>query len=160
MFTLVKYAASLVLVFGVTGCASVSSVSSPVVVASDPASGYHIPKTDCEVRDWYNYQVVAIPAINQRWIKEGLSAQERAKRAFAIRHEARINARYMMPDQTEVKTLQARDQQKYGNSDGPSFNYLLDKLHAKGESDAQAYAEIIQSSSRTDDGYNQACAGK
>lgn len=151
--------AGLLFALTLAGCAA-PATKAPAPQAAIPQTAgeqYHIPKTDCEVRDWYNYQVVAIPAINKRWTQEGISAEERAKQAYEIRHEARINARFMMPDQTEVKVLRERDKQKYGNPDGPSFDYLVSKERAKGRKDKQIYEDIVESSSRTDTSYNAAC---
>lgn len=141
------------------GCATpVAKMPAPLAtVPAEAKPQYHVPATDCEVRDWYNYQVVAIPAINKRWMQEGMSAEERAKHAYDIRHEARVNARFMMPDQAEVKLLRERDQQKYGHPDGPTFTDLVKKGRAKGSQDQQIYDDIIESSSRTDAGYNAAC---
>ncbi len=115
------------------------------------------PKTDCEIRLWYNYQVVAIGAINQRWINDGLDLETRARQAYKLRHDARVNARFMMQDQTAVKGLQARDMAKYGNPDGPTFEYLIQKNTDQGLSMEEAYQSIIDSSSRTDQRFNADC---
>lgn len=115
------------------------------------------PSTNCDIRLWYNYQVVAIGKINERWEEEGLPLKERAEKAYKLRHEARVNARFMMPKESEVKALQARDMKKYGNPDGPTFEYLVKKNTDKGKTLDEAYQSIIDSSSRTDTKYNQDC---
>lgn len=115
------------------------------------------PKTDCEIRLWYNYQVVAIGVINQKWKNDGLDLATRARRAYELRHEARVNARFMMQDQTAVKGLQERDMAKYGNPDGPTFEYLIQKNTDNGLSLEEAYQSIIDSSSRTDQRFNADC---
>jgi hypothetical protein len=146
----------LISLFAATGC----STAPPTSVDSDGATAaayLQPPENNCEIRQWYNYQVVAIPVINQRWIEIGMSPEERAKRAYEIRHRARINARYMMPDKGEVQALESRDQQKYGNPDGPTFEQLLSRAQADGDSAEAAYREIIQSASRTNPGYNERC---
>ena len=114
-----------------------------------------IPETDCQIRLWYNYQVVAIPVINKRWQESGMTLVERAKAAFNLRHQARINARYMMASGAEE--LRARDQQKYGNPDGPTFAYLVNKAKGRGDSEDKIYTNIIDSSSRTDAAFNEEC---
>ena len=116
-----------------------------------------VPTTNCDIRLWYNYQVVAIGKINERWEQEGIPLKKRAEDAFEIRHHARINARFMMQDKSQVKGLQARDQAKYGNPNGPTFEYLVKKNTDKGKSLDEAYQSIIDSSSRTDRGYNKDC---
>ncbi|MFK7946248.1 MAG: LysM peptidoglycan-binding domain-containing protein [Saprospiraceae bacterium] len=115
------------------------------------------PSTNCDIRLWYNYQVVAIGKINERWEEEGLPLKERAEKAYKLRHEARVNARFMMPEKSQVKALQARDMTKYGNPDGPTFEYLIKKNTDKGKTLEEAYQSIIDSSSRTDTKYNQDC---
>lgn len=116
-----------------------------------------IPKTDCEIRIWYNYQIVAIGVINEKWKQDGLDLKTRSQKAYQIRHDARVNARFMMQDKTAVKTLQDRDQQKYGNPDGPTFEYLLKKNTDKGLSLEAAYQAIINSSSQANNKYNADC---
>ena len=106
---------------------------------------------------WYNYQVVAIGVINQKWKNDGLDLATRAHRAYELRHEARVNARFMMQDQTAVKGLQERDMAKYGNPDGPTFEYLIQKNTDNGLSLEEAYQSIIDSSSRTDQRFNADC---
>jgi len=116
-----------------------------------------IPKTDCEIRLWYNYQVVAIGVINQKWKQDGIDLKTRAQKAYKMRHEARVNARFLMQEKAAVKALQVRDKQKYGNPDGPTFEYLLKKNTDNGLSLDAAYQAIIDSSSRTNKTYNAAC---
>ena len=116
-----------------------------------------VPTTNCDIRLWYNYQVVAIGKINERWEQEGIALKKRAEDAFEIRHHARINARFMMQDKSQVKGLQDRDQAKYGNPDGPTFDYLVKKNTDKGKTLDEAYQSIIDSSSRTDKKYNNDC---
>ena len=62
-----------------------------------------LPKTNCEIRIWYNYQVVAISKLNEKWKADGMSLEARAEKAYETRHNARINARYMMQNKDEVK---------------------------------------------------------
>jgi len=116
-----------------------------------------IPKTDCEIRLWYNFQIVAVGVINEKWKQDGVDLKSRAHKAFEMRHEARVNARFMMQNKSDVKTLQERDTKKYGNPDGPTFEYLLKKSTDKGLTEEEAYQFIIDSSSRTDKNYNADC---
>lgn len=139
---------SLILLF--TGCITAPQASNTPSVQTSP-----IPVSNSEIRLWYNHQVVIIPALNNEWLKEGLSAEERAIRAYEIRHNARINARYLMQDKEEVETLRERDREKYGNPDGPTFEYLLEKNRNKGLSDDECYEEIVKSSSRTSAEFNK-----
>lgn len=118
---------------------------------------FGVPKTNCEIRLWYNYQVVAVGKINEKWEKDGVDLETRAHKAYELRHEARVNARFMMQNPMEVKGLQARDLKKYGNPNGPTFDYLVKKNMDKGLTKEQAYQSIIDSSSRTDTKYNADC---
>jgi len=95
-----------------------------------------------------------IPALNRQWLKDGLSAEERAHRAQDIRHAARIKARELMANKQEVADLQARDREKYGNPDGPGFDQLVRMNRNKGLDGDAVYEEIIKSASRTSKDYN------
>ena len=127
----------------------------PALPSSDNLTG--VPKTDCEIRLWYNYQIVAVGVINEKWKEDGIDLKTRALKAYEMRHEARVNARYMMQDKAAVEALQTRDSNKYGNPDGPTFEYLIKKNTDKGLSMDEAYQSIIDSSSRTDKRYNADC---
>lgn len=108
-----------------------------------------------EIRVWYNAQAGMIPELNRLWKNQALSAEERAKKAFEIRHNARMKARSMMKNKKEVRELEKRDKEKYGNPHGPTFESLVNKAKESGMSNDDAYESIIESSSRTDEGYNR-----
>jgi hypothetical protein len=129
------------------------AVSAPATNTADPAVA-QAPQTNEQIRQWYNNQVAVIPDLNLQWQSEGLSAEERAQRAQDIRHAARIKARDFMQNQQEVADLRARDQEKYGNPDGPTFDQLVQANRAKGLEGDAVYEQIIKSSSRTNKEYN------
>jgi len=70
-----------------------------------------------------------------------LFVEERAKKAYEIRHNARLKAREMMQNKDEVLALQKRDLKKYGNPDGPTFDQLI-KKH-QDESTGSVFEKII-----------------
>lgn len=107
-----------------------------------------------EVRDWYNNEVSKILPLNEMWIKEGVPLEERAKRAHDLRHQARLKARELMSSEQDVKLLELRDLEVYGNKDGPTFEQLIEKSRKKGLSKEEAYESIIDSSNRTNKEYN------
>lgn len=117
----------------------------------------HTPTSNCDIRTWYNFQVLAIPQLNEYWITQEVALKERAYQAYTLRHNARVHARYMMPNKEEVALLQKRDLAKYGNLDGPTFEALLEKNQAKGMTLDQAYESIIQTASQTNNSYNLDC---
>jgi RHS repeat-associated protein len=108
-----------------------------------------------EVRKWYLEQTEDIPELNEQWKEEGLSPRERAERAYEIRHNARLQARGMMANPEEVEQLRARDMEKYGNPDGPTFEDLVTKAGEKGYTGDDRYEYIVDSSYRTDDATNK-----
>jgi hypothetical protein len=116
-----------------------------------------MPNNNCDIRTWYNFQVLAIPQLNNYWITQEIPLEERAHKAYNIRHNARIHARYMMPNQEEVALLQKRDLAKYGNPDGPTFEDLLQKNKDKGMTLKQIHGYIIQTASKTNNSYNLDC---
>ncbi len=129
---------------------TMSDVSAPQV-SSEAVQ----PKSNEEIRQWYNDTVDKIPDLNEQWIAEGVSVEERAKRAHDIRHDARVKAREMMQNKQEVVDLQARDTEKYGNPDGPTFEYLVEKNRQKGLEGDAIYEAIIGSANRTNREYNE-----
>src|SRR2546425_10650816 len=113
------------------------------------------PKTNAEIRQWYLQQIAEIPLLNERWIAEGRTAIGRAREAWRMRHEARLQARSMMANRTEVELLEARDRAKYGNPDGPTFDFLAAKLGSIGLEGDAIFEAIVDNSYRTDPELNQ-----
>jgi hypothetical protein len=119
------------------------------------AASAAIPHSNGEIRQWYNDQVATIDAEDQKWQQQGLTVEQRARHAYEIRHAARLKAREFMQDKGEVAQLQARDREKYGNPDGPTFDYLVEQNRKKGMSGDAAYLDIIGSSARTNAEFNK-----
>ena len=112
--------------------------------------------TNEEIRIYYNQVVTTIGPSNEQWKRDGLPAEERARRAFAIRHDARMICRAMMAIAAEVDDLRRRDQEKYGSPDGPTFEQLVEAAKKKGTAGDAIYEGIIQSAQRTDESVNAA----
>lgn len=102
--------------------------------------------TNEEVRQWYLDEFGKIPALNEAWVRDGIELEERARRAWQIRHNARITARSMMENPLEVEKLRERDVKFYRNPDGPSFEYQVEEAKAKGLVGEKIYESIIASS--------------
>lgn len=111
--------------------------------------------TNVEIREYYLRVNSGISEQDERWQREGLSAEERAHRAYEIRHNARITCREMMESEEEIAMLRARDREKYGNPDGPTFTQLVEKARKDGLRGDDVYLSIIGSSQRTDEKTNQ-----
>jgi hypothetical protein len=108
------------------------------------------PKTNAEIRQWYIQRVSVIPQLNKDWIKQGLPLQVRAEAAWRVRHEARTEARSMMTDPADVELLRARDVARYGHPNGPTFEFLVERLKEAGFEEDRIYETIIDNSYRTD----------
>lgn len=111
--------------------------------------------TNTEIRQWYLQRTAEIAELNRQWIRQGLSVEARARAAWQFRHEARLTARAMMSDPAEVELLRARDQAKYGDPNGPVFEFLVEKCRQAGLVGNQIYEAIIVGSYRTDQGVNR-----
>lgn len=111
--------------------------------------------TNKEIRQWYVDQVSTIPRLNQEWLRQGVTVEEMAVRAWQIRHDARIKAREMMEVPKEVELLRRRDIEFYGNPDGPSFQHLVRQAVSRGLQGEEIYQSIIVSSSQTDENLNR-----
>jgi hypothetical protein len=112
------------------------------------------PRTNTEIREWYLEEVALIHGLNKQWLTRGLSAKDRAKKAWRIRHEARLKARAMMADPEEVEMLEARDIVEYGSPDGPTLEFLVKECQDAGLKGKAVYEAIIEGSHRTNRGVN------
>lgn len=106
--------------------------------------------TDRQVRQLYLERVAAIGTADAGLQAAGKPTQERARAAYTTRHDARATARAMMRDAAMVEELWARDREKYGTPDGPSFEFLVEKAEAKRQTGEAVYQSIIDSAQRTD----------
>jgi hypothetical protein len=97
-----------------------------------------------EIRAWYQKRVAEISTLNQEWIAQGISLEERARRAWQIRHDARMEARSRMESAAEIEDLRERDRRLYGNPDGPTFNQLVQGSSQGGFQPDQIYERIIE----------------
>ncbi len=111
--------------------------------------------TNTEIRKLYLERVSQIEELNEKWIKQGLSAKERAEVAWHIRHEARIETRALMSDPSDVAALRARDIALYGNPDGPTFEFLIREAEENGLSGDMVFEAIIKGSYKTNIGVNK-----
>lgn len=111
--------------------------------------------TNQQARQLYLERVATIADAVETWRAEQLPVEEQARRAFELRHAARMTARAMMSDPNELAALQARDRARYDHPDGPSFDWLLARAYAKGLTGDAAYQSIVDSAQRTDQALNQ-----
>lgn len=111
--------------------------------------------TNGQARQLYLERVAAIAGEVETWKARQIPAEEQAHRAYQIRRDARMTARAMMSDPAELAALQERDRAKYGDPDGPTFEWLLERNKAKGLEGEAAYLAIVESAQRTDAGVNQ-----
>lgn len=129
----------------------------PLTVAEAASlKGAGVSWSNEEIRVHYNRIVSAIGPADEGWKREGLSPEARARRAFEIRHKARLTCRAMMASAEEVSDLRKRDQEKYGNPDGPTFEQLVEGARKKGVAGDAVYEGIITSAQRTDEKTNAA----
>jgi len=103
-----------------------------------------------EIRTHYLKLTERVERLNAQWVKEGMTAEQRARLAYDIRKNARTTCRAMDHRKAVVEALRARDVKKYGNPDGPTFEALEAKATALGLKGDAVYEEIASSSQRTD----------
>src|SRR5712692_9403243 len=105
--------------------------------------------TNTEIRAWYRQKVGEIPRLNNEWTEQGYRLEERARRAWRIRHEARNQARSMMENSDEVEDLMERDRRLCGHSDGPTFEQLVAVHRRNGLEGDEVDRGIIVGAQRT-----------
>ncbi|HEU4404837.1 MAG TPA: hypothetical protein VFS43_06055 [Polyangiaceae bacterium] len=111
--------------------------------------------TNVEIREHYLRLIRAIRGDDERRQQGGEGAEARARKAYQTRRDARLIGRAMMSDRREVEGLRARDEQKYGRPDGPSFEQLVEHQKKKGLAGDAIYEAIVASSQRTDGAVNE-----
>lgn len=111
--------------------------------------------TDRQVRQLYLERVADIGPRDEQRRAAGESIEARARAAYQARHDARITARAMMQDDAAVEALRARDRDKYGTPDGPTFEYLRDRAAQKGLEGDAIFQSIIDSAQQTDAATNR-----
>ena len=111
--------------------------------------------TDRQVRQLYLERVAEIGPRDRALQAEDMPLEQRARAAFQARHDARITARAMMQDAAEVEALRARDREKYGSPDGPTFEYLVERAQKKGLTGDAIYQSIVDSAQQTDAATNR-----
>ena len=100
-----------------------------------------------DVREWYLQLLVQYPDLYTQWQQKDLTLRKKAEEACDFRKKARLKGREMM-DPQDVELLRLRDSTAYGNPDGPTFDYIYQKLQNKGMENLICEA-IISSSGRT-----------
>jgi hypothetical protein len=105
--------------------------------------------TNKEIRAWYLGRTAGISKLNQEWTAQGVSLEERALRAWRIRHDARAQARSMMENDLEIEALRQRDLRLYGNPNGPAFDQLVQEHYQRGLTRDETYERIISGSQLT-----------
>jgi len=111
--------------------------------------------SNSDIRAWYLAQVAGIAELNAQWILESVPLPERARRAWSIRHYARLQARAMMEDPSEVEMLRRRDLAKYENPDGPTFEQLETEARTQGIEGDEIFEHMIRQSMETDRATNR-----
>jgi hypothetical protein len=102
-----------------------------------------------EARKWYLDKISSIPAMDAEAARTGVPLEERARRAWKIRHEARRQTRRLMSDRVAVGFARLRDRVVYGHPDGPSFEQLIAEGRREGLTVDQTLLAIIQGATST-----------
>jgi hypothetical protein len=111
--------------------------------------------TNREIRAWYLQHTAELSDLNEGWIAEGLDLEQRANRAWRIRHDLRSRARSMMENQLEIRYLKERDRRLWGNEDGPTFDQLVLKYHQSGLRGDEVYERILKAAQTTNQTVNE-----
>lgn len=105
--------------------------------------------SDSEVRDWYLRKIATIPELDAEWQNSQVSLEERARRAWKIRHDARREARELMDSRVDVVALKLRDLVIYGHTSGPTFAQLVSAGRRAGLSPEETHRRIISGAQTT-----------
>jgi RHS repeat-associated protein len=103
-----------------------------------------------EVRANYDAGAEEIADTADSMQRQGKPLKEIAKTLSDMRRANRIAARQKMSSWLDVQMLEARDFAKYGDPDGPSFEWKISQAQSKGLTGDDVWKYIISSASRTD----------
>jgi hypothetical protein len=112
--------------------------------------------TDQRIREMYVCRVARIAAEDAARKAASVAPEARARAAYETRRNVRLVARAMMSDAAAVDALRARDLEKYGYSDGPTWDWLVERARDRGLVGDAVYESIIESAQRTDAATNRA----
>src|SRR5258708_5874855 len=107
--------------------------------------------TGSVVREWYLREIATIPVLDAEWKKQQVPLEERARRAWEIRHNARRKARILMEDALGVAILRVRDFVIYGHCDGPTFEQLVSAARKGGLNADESFRKVIEDAQTTSD---------
>jgi hypothetical protein len=107
--------------------------------------------TNGEIRAWYLSEVSKIAALDEQWTSRGDTLEQRARQAWARRHELRLKAREMMENPQDVELLRERDRKVYANPDGPTFEDLLYRLRSRNVTGDRAFRRILAGALNTNE---------
>lgn len=110
--------------------------------------------TNAQIRSWYLSEVSKIADLDEQSVHRGDALEQRARRAWQLRHDLRLKARGMMENPFDVEDVRERDRMKYSIPDGPTFEYLRDRARAKGLTDDEAYRSILIGAQSTSEEFN------
>lgn len=125
------------------------------ISGDSPAAHLDLPEytpgtlSNAETRTVYAHGELRMQELNKRWIEEGVPVQERAHRMFETRNELREWARTLMADREAAAHLSANEKMM-------TWDRLVEKTEAKGFSGDRVFQEIIDSSTRSRPGVNDA----
>ncbi len=89
-------------------------------------------------------QIKGVTSLNDDWIASGIPLAERARRAFEVRHRARMATRDQMQSGEEGERQTGQEEiNEHGASDDASFEQLVEQHRAAGMTLDQAYEAII-----------------
>lgn len=101
-----------------------------------------------ETRTVYLRGEARVAALNEQWKQEGLDAEERARRTFDLRNSLRTYCRDLMVDQAARAALDE-------TAPNLTWEQMLQKEAAKGNTGDNAYEQIAASAARSRDSVNK-----
>ncbi len=116
-------------------------------------AGASVDEANKIIRVWYDRMSSSVDQDRARWAGQALELQ--ARRAWSIRHLARMLARLRMPDPGQVAELQRRDEADYGTPHGPNLDWLMRRARGLGCSDEQAFQVIMETAGMPNEEVNR-----
>jgi glycerophosphoryl diester phosphodiesterase len=104
--------------------------------------------SDLDTRAVYTTMELRMREVHEQLVRDGASAEERARTLYDLRASIRTWARWLMADREMAESLDTSDP-------NPTFEFLVERQRAKGRTGDEIYEAIIASATRSRDSVNK-----
>jgi len=129
-----------------------------VSINSAPKNVTPFPSDASEIRKLYTEELECLKERGDAWLREGRCKEDVARKMHSQRRNIAERFRERTPERLRG-VLYERNERKYGDPLGPSFEHLVKSWESAGLHGDDVFEQIIASSSRSNQEINSIAAG-